>query len=252
MNGHDDYVDINLRDVDEVAGRAVVLGTLVRRAMLDVMDAEDDEGPTPDDDLFDRDGIRFDLLAWLREQEPDAVEPDDAELLAKPVGELTDEELDLCTDATDALAALLWAMGEIEILPSPGEIDKLGVDLGMTPEPWDDVAPFHQSAALRDEDVIAREREIAEIWFWRAALSADGEPDDPEDRQAIRTVAQEAAAARLVRLAGGDFAVAGRPFARVTPAEKDEILSGVAARLRALNWVCGFGDTWADTPLDIN
>lgn len=251
MNGHDDYVDINLRDVDEIAGRAIVLGTLVRRAMLDVMDAADDDDPAPDDDLFDRDGIRFDLLAWLKEQEPDAVEPDDAELLAKPVGELTDEELDICTDATDALAALMWAIGDIDALPSPGEIDKLGVDLELTPEPWDDVAPFHTGAAVRAEDEIAREREIAEIWFWRAALSSDGEPRDPEDRQAIRTVAEEAAAAHLAQTVGGDFAVGGRPFASIDQPEKDEIMAGAAARLRALNWVCGYGDTWADTPLDV-
>jgi uncharacterized protein DUF4272 len=252
VNGRDDYVDINLRDADEIAGRAVVLGTLVRRAMLDVMDAEDDEDPAPDDDLFDRDGIRFDLLAWLKEQEPDAVEPDDTEMLAKPVGELSDDELDLCTDATDALAALLWVIGQIESLPSPGEVDKLGVDLGLTPEPWDDVAPFHSGAAMREEDEIAREREIAEIWFWRAALSSEGEPRDQEDRRAIRTVADEAAAARLVLTVAGDFAVDGRPFALAEQPAKDEILAGAAARLRALNWVCGYGDTWSDTPLDVS
>lgn len=251
MNGHDDYIDINLRDVDEIAGRAVVLATLVRRGMLDVIDADEEE-PGSDDELFDRDGIRFDLLAWLKEQEPDALEPEDAELLAKPVGELTEEDLDLCTDATDALGALMWVTGTVEMLPSPCDIDNPAADLGLMPEPWDDVQPFHTEAALRREDLIAREREIAELWFWRAALSVNGEPTDAEERHAIRTVADEAALAGLIRTAAGDFAVDGQPYAKVAQPFKDEILAGTAARLRALNWVCGFGDTWADTPLDVD
>lgn len=252
MNGRDDFIDINLRPVDEIAGRAVVLGTLIRRAMLDVMDAEDDDDPAPDDDLFDRDGIRFDLLAWLKEQEPDALEPDDVEILAKPVGELTGDDLDRCTDATDALAALLWVMSNIETLPSPADIDKQGADLGETPEPWDDVTQFHQAAVIREEDDVAREREIAELWFWRAALSVDGESRDQEDRQAIRAVANEARSAHLVETTKGDFAVGGAPFGGIEQAVKDEILAGTVARLRALNWVCGFGDSWADTPLNVD
>jgi hypothetical protein len=251
VNGHDDYIDINLRDVEEIAGRAVVLATLVRRAMLDVMDA-DEEVPGADDELFDRDGIRFDLLAWLKEQEPDALEPEDAEILAKPVGELTEDELDLCTDATDALAALMWAISAATSLPPPSEVEEAVTDLDHTPQPWDDVRPFHLDATLRQEERIAQEREIAELWFWRAALSIDGEPAAAEERQAIRTVADEAASAGLIQIAAGDFAVDGEPYAKVGQSLKHEILAGTAARLRALNWVCGFGDTWADTPLDVD
>lgn len=252
MNGHDDYIDIDLRSADEIAGRAVVLGTLVRRAMLDVMEAEDDDDPAPDDDLFDRDGIRFDLLAWLREQEPDAVEPDDADILNKPVGELTDDELDLCTDATDALAALLWVIGIEPALASPSDLENGGVEIGDTPEPWDDVREFHRATDLRGDEAVAREREIAELWYWRAAMSATGEPTGPEDVQTIRAVAAEASAAGLVAVTGGDFEVDGKPFTQIAKAVREEILAGAAARLRALNWACGYGDTWADTPLNVD
>lgn len=252
MNGHDDYVDINLRSADEIAGRAVVLGTLVRRAMLDVMDAEDDEDPAPDDDLFDRDGIRFDLLAWLKEQEPDAVETDDTEILAKPVGELSDDDLDRCTDATDALAALLWVIGYLQSLAPPSDIESGGVDIDQSPEPWDDVREFHKAASVRGDEEVAREREIAELWYWRAALSAAGEPTDHEDVKAIRAVAAEASASRLVPVNAGDFDVNGTPFVDIVPLLKEEILASAAARLHALNWVCGYGDTWADTPLNVD
>lgn len=251
MNGHDDYIDINLRQVDEIAGRAVVLATLIRRGMLDIIEADEVELGA-DDELFDREGIRFDLLAWLKEQEPDALEPEDAELLAKPVGELSEDDLDLCTDATDALGALMWAIGAVESLPPPCDIDNAEVELSSAPEPWDDVQAFHANAKLRPEDHIAREREIAELWFWRGALSVDGEPEAVEERQAIRAVAEEAAAAGLISTVRGDFEVDGQPYGSVPRDLKDEILAGTAARLRALNWICGFGDTWADTPLDVD
>jgi hypothetical protein len=111
------------------------------------------------------------------------------------------------------------------------------------------------SSAGRPEESIAMERERAELWLWRAAIEDDWGVASPRERveldAAIAETAREAAATGLLVATNGDFAVNGTTF-RHLRSDQQELIGAVAeARLHALNWVCGFGESWDAVPLDI-
>jgi hypothetical protein len=128
--------------------------------------------------------------------------------------------------------------------------------LSRVPSPWDATQAFRTTGVLRSDSEIARERERAELWHWRGGIdtltaSADAR-ETMQLRAAIREVAEEGHAAGLLPPpASHDFSVQGRPYRSLTP-EQREILASVAAeRLRALNWLSGFGSDWDHVPLDV-
>ena len=71
-------------------------------------------------------------------------------------------------------------------------------------------------------------------------------------RRAIREVADEAYVAEyLPPPAGHDFPVQGRPYRSLDPEVRETLSSIAAERLRAFNWLCGFGPDWDNVPLDV-
>ena len=238
----DEYVDINLRSPSDVAARAIVLATVTRRGIIEVV-PNDDEAP---------EATRFDLAAWLRIHLDAALEFAEAALLDVPTGSLSEAQLATCLDAGGALVALNWCLSvDSSALPEPNAPANLEPLLQALPQPWQDPKSFLFSAVLRAEEEIALERERAEIWWWRASIF----PEDLRDidtRTAIEAVAIEAAATNLISTINADLALAGRAFAKHDEATRANVLSIATVRLRALNWVCGFGTTWADVPLDIS
>ncbi|MEA2512662.1 MAG: hypothetical protein QOJ59_2149 [Thermomicrobiales bacterium] len=247
----EEEIDINLRSPSEVGRRLVVLATLCRRAFLEPATSSEELDEDPEAE-------RFDLATWLDEHNL-AAELTDQEraLLGAPVGTLSGDEAHAATWNAEALVALGWAVGLVSVIPDPIDPADPNPVLQAIPGPWDDPRGLIDSITLCPEERSASERERAEIWLWRA--------ETEEERRRLRgrallelegdlrDVVRQSVEAGLIN-AGveGDFPVAGRPF-RTLDENRIDVAAGVAAvRLHALNWLCGFGTTWDDVPLDVD
>lgn len=245
----DEELDIRLRSPSETAARAIVLGAVCRRAYLEL--------PERPEAADDPEGERFDLSAWLRDEglQP-AISPTERRLLETRLGRIPRDDADAASWRGEALAALGWALGLLDEMPpydAPADLDAL---MTLIPGPWDKTAPFRGGAPLRDEPAIAAARETAELWHWRATtadllLAATGR-EARELTAVVREVAQDAAQAGLFpRPIGGDFPANGRPYRDLSPDDLAVLANVAAERHYALNWLCGFGSTWDDVPLDL-
>ena len=241
-------VEIDLRPAREVAERLLVLGAVCRRAFLEA---------EPEDVADDLDAERFDLAAWLRSEGlEDAATPSERRFLATRVGRLDPEQAAAASWQTEAMVPLGWALGLIEAMPPYDRVADPTPLLATVPAPWDATAPFRQAAALRDEAAIVAERERAELWFWRAETAellvrAAGR-ERTDLLAAVRDVAHDAVdAGVLPALAGDDFPAWDRPYRDLDSAALDEVGAVATERLRALNWLCGFGASWDDVPTEV-
>ena len=238
----DDFIDIELRSAADVAARAIVLATVMRRGILEVAPQSEE----------DADAARFDLAVWLGSYPQVAQEAAEVTLLGAPVGSLTEEELDICLDSAEAIVTLDWCLAATNTaLPQPSIQANLEIVLEQLSQPWQDPMPVIASAVLRAETEIAIERERAEIWWWRASLLTE-DLDDADTRAALTAVSLEAAAANLLDVIDSDLALLGRSFAECDEDTRATVLAVATVRLRTLNWVCGFGEFWTDAPLDIS
>lgn len=257
-------IEIRLRAPRQVAARLLVLAAVCRRAFLerepgalgrgeDDADEDDEADPNPEDAETER----FDLTAWLRQARLDrAATPAERDLLHTRVGHLSPEDVTAATWQGEALAVLAWAAALLPERPN----DPLPADpaaaLAALPAPWDDVHPFVSGLTLRPEEEIAAAREQAELWFWRIGVEGIYRQAAPEERAELRVVIREVArdalhAGLLPALAGDDFPVRGRPLAKLSAPDLDRATAAAEMRLRALNWLCGFGRSWDDAPIEV-
>lgn len=243
-------IEISLRSPEEVGARIVVLAALCRRLFL--------EDPTAKEALEeDPETERWDLNAWLDERGLSAIlTPEERRLLERPVGRLTPEELARGPWLSEALVALAWAVSLMDALPQPMGPADVATVLPRIPAPWDELRPFIGRLSLRSEAEIALERERAEIWAWRAGIEAERRAARGraahELQAVIEEVVQEAAASGLLPPAKlADFQVDSVPFSALPMEQVEQIALISSARLHALNWLCGFGETWDTVPLDI-
>jgi hypothetical protein len=242
----EESVEIEPRPAALVARRATLIAALLRRAALEV-------GLS----VGDPEAERFDLGAWTASEGlPALATTEEAETFTAPLGALDPIQIDQATWEAEALVALAWALGLVESIPPYDEIADPLPALNALPAPWDSLAQFARSAKLRPVDDLATERERAEVWRWRALAEMtrrDGTPEEKRDVQTmLRDLAGEASASGLIPpLVDGDFAVKGRPYRRISDEDLDELAELAFQRLRALNWACGFGDSWQDPSLDV-
>ncbi|MGH2533776.1 MAG: DUF4272 domain-containing protein [Thermomicrobiales bacterium] len=242
----DDEIDIELRSLEEISGRLIILASLLRRGHLDEADDGDDAARE-----------RFDLRHWLIDQNIQRYATDDeGRVLDAPLGALTPADVDDIAVTGESLVALGWAVGLVDVIPPYDRFASPADLLATIPAPWDAAARFASGLHPRDDDVIAAERERAELWLWRAEIEAEhltaGGPERAEIEAVIRDTARDAVAAGLIQIhTSHDFALSGQPF-RDHSAETREAIAIIAERrLHALNWLCGFGRDWAHVPLDV-
>ena len=264
----DEFIDIEPRPAAEVARRAIILSAICRRAFLELDEGDrraspiDDSPGDPDDpDDVDDDaaadvGEGFDLLAWLLAEGMDAdLTSEEVGLLRAPVGSLDPDEAEALTWTVEALAGLVWSLGLIDHAPhfdAPADGDRL---LAVLPEPESRTGAFCREARLRGEGEIAALRDEAEVWDWRAGLQLElRDPDrgrQREARAALADVVAEAREAGFLAPTATDLTVRDQPYGTVD----DDTLAALAAiaahRLHALNWVCGFGETWDTVPDEV-
>lgn len=233
----DDEIDIQPWPVLELIGRAVALTTVASRGLLEV-----DE----DLDVFSKETDRFELSTWARTELTNWITDTELSVLNTSFGNLSEEQMMLADEALYAAAAVAWALRVISIdrLPVPESEESIAAVMNWAPGPWDKVRNLQKRVRLRSDQDLADERERAELWHWRS----DTEISD----EALAEVVAEVAAAGLIPIVDGDFATDdGVSYASLSEDERDDIGWIAEQRLRALNWVCGFGESWETAPLDI-
>jgi hypothetical protein len=253
MDPEEDELDIQLRAPRVVGERILVLATVCRRGFLE-RSPDELAGDDEVDELEDAETERFDLAAWLHEEGLDgAATVEERSLLHTRVGRLAPDAVARATWGAEGLVALAWTVNLVADPPAYDAPAELGDLLTRLPSPWDSVKSFLAGSGLRPESAIAAARERAELWHWRVGVETiyrqAAEDERHELRAVIREVARDAENAGFVpRLADKDFPVRGRSIARISAPQLDDLTALATERLRALNWVCGFGSSWDDVP----
>lgn len=233
----DDELDIQPWPVLELIGRAVALTSVAKRGLLEV----DEEL-----DTFSKETDRFELSTWARTELTNWITDAELTALNTPIGDLTEEQLLLADEALYAGGAVAWALRGVttDRLPMPDSDAFMAAVLEWAPSPWDKVRQLQKRVRLRSDQELADERERMELWYWR------GETDIADEE--LADVVAEVAAAGLIPVVDGDFGTDdGVSYATLSEDERDDLTWVAEQRLRALNWVCGFGDSWETAPLDI-
>ena len=243
----EDEIDIQLRTAADVAARVVILSTLLRRLWI--------ESQAATVTATDLDGEAYDLREWLRgERHWDDLTLAEAAILETPPGKLSEDDAATIAWQSEGLATLGWALGLTGQLGSGYPADVATVVLAL-PEPWDDLASWVRDCSLRPEKDIAGERDLAEIIAWRAGIEEPMRGASAarlaEYAIAIAEVVREATAAGYLGANEPDLLVNQQPLTSFTVTGLQKLVALAAERLRALNWLCGFGDSWDRVPLDV-
>ncbi len=243
-----DEIEIVLRPARTVATRLIALAAVVRRLAI-----ESAVDLAPDDDAETE---RLDLALWLREQDVwQELTGEERETVETITGDLNVEQRVDATWAAEALATLGWVAG---LNPAPAGFERIADPsslLDAVPAAWDDIRSFTGTLQLRDELEIAAAQEAAALWLWRLALEPERRRATSNERSALDAVVaatwREATGAGIWEGGDGDALLDGSPVGGVDE-ELLELATGIAhARCHTLNWVCGFGESWDDVPLDV-
>jgi hypothetical protein len=243
----EEEIDVELRTLQEVRGRILIISSILRRLALENISQDREDDPLAD---------AFDEREWLREQGlASHLTAREAAFLESPLGSIAPEAIPELSWHGEALAALAWAVG-IRDMPPIDTTSDLDPIMDIVPRPWDETAAWRSDTTIVSESAAMQERERAEIWRWRATtevLRREASRAERSDYEAaIAEVAAEARVAGLVSaLHDHDFPVQGRSIKEISDTEVDELVAIADQRLRALNWLCGFGTSWDDIPLDV-
>ncbi|MGD9714952.1 MAG: hypothetical protein AB7V46_23255 [Thermomicrobiales bacterium] len=244
----EDFLEIDARSADEVAMRVLALHALASRLVIEQFASKGTSHPESDIDE-----MSFDLRVFIAESGIGAIlSNDELTALDRPPGELSDDDLLPLDGSAQALVTLLSACGVIPPLDfSSSEPAPLPQDTDLDQET---VQSLRQRLTIPADDRAAFLREIAELWLWRVESEIDIRSSHPAARrlleQTVEEAAKEAMSAGLIQSTSkGDFATSGTPITEWNDEQLSVFLVTAAARLRALNWLCGFGEMWDDVPL---
>ena len=245
--GEQDEIDVELRSVVEIRARILILASVLRRLALEAAPLDGEGEPIAE---------AFDEREWLREHGlAFELTPREAALLDSPLGSIAPEATIDASWQGEALVVLGWAIGAGDEPPVNAISDPRPV-IAIVPHPWDAIQDWLSEPGMVSESEVVRHREVAEIWHWRVTTEVLRRSRSPTESQAfeeaIRDVAAEALAVGLVPgLRDGDLSVHGRRIKELSGDDIEELVAVTGQRLHALNWLCGFGNSWDDVPLDI-
>ena len=157
----------------------------------------------------------------------------------------------------ESIACLFWAL---RIIPELPPYDQEASQELVNALPANSIEDLVKQAHLRPHEEIRKQRDIAELWHWRARtrrLQEEGHffqlPDGQTIEQIIELAALKGAEdGDFPHPIRSDFPAMGKPY-RDLSFEEFAILTSIAQeRHKALNWLCGFSSSgrWADTPTD--
>ena len=244
----EDFVEIELRPPREVAERCIILAALIRRLWIESSFASADPG--------DWRAEAFDLREWLRAEGLwNSLTTDEMDFLQRSVGDAAEDQTAAVAWQAEGLTTWGWALGLADTLP-PGDLGDVTTLVQAVPAPWDNISEWTRAAHLRSETEIATERDRAEILEWRIGIESSRRLSGGQERAdyvaAIAEVVREARASALLEPdSDTDFTIGETLVSSFTDRELERLSALAEERLRALNWLCGYGSTWDAVPLDI-
>lgn len=184
------------------------------------------------------------------------VEEDERKFLEAGIDGITAQQRIDAGWLAESIACLLWAL---QIVPEMPSYDQEASHELVKALPATSVKDLVKQAQLRPHGEIKKQRELAELWHWRARtrrLQEEGRLNGPlaggyTIDQVIEVTATKAAErGDLPNPIGSDFPAMGKPYRDLSSEEFAALTSIAQARHKALNWLCGFSPSgrWADTP----
>lgn len=158
----------------------------------------------------------------------------------------------------ESIVCLLWALQIVPELPPYDQEASRGL-VKMFPSA--SIKDLIKQAHLRPQVEIKKQRDIAELWHWRARtrrLQEDGQlRGQLFGGQTIEQIIDLSASkgsetGDLPRPIGSDFPAMGKPYRDLSLEEFAMLTSIAQERHKAFNWLGGLSPSgrWADTPTD--
>ncbi len=149
-------------DTRQVADRALILYSLVRRGYIEHVIGGSDGDPFR---IRQGEAAREETDLWLdREQLRDALADTELNLLAAPSGSWPAEATADALWRKEALGTLLWALQHLADMPDYGvEFEQQALDDAITR--YGSVSAFREEGLLRDEHELERAWMEADAWY---------------------------------------------------------------------------------------
>jgi hypothetical protein len=192
----------------------------------------------------------------------ESLTPSERELAASTIVTMSETQHINASWRMESASVLLWSLGLVDALP-PYDTEA-SVDL-LKHYPSTPVSTFLATAGLRSDEVIERERGIAELWHWRSRTRqlverGDVLPAHDLAGQHVRSFGDVVRITAKIAFDDGtlpqilddDFVAFGKPYRSLSPKEWAAVTSISSERHFALNWLCGYApdNHWDDTPTD--
>lgn len=152
----------------------------------------------------------------------------------------------------EGVAALLWTVSAVEAVApydTMSDLEAVVPTLGVFENP----APFLARVRARDGGALAAQRDLAEVWHWRARTAElqrrSGLLPAPQNLQAALERARTAGAFETIPTSG-DLPAFGKPYRDLSAEELSTCAAISRERHHALNWACGRSSDWDDTAAD--
>jgi hypothetical protein len=155
----------------------------------------------------------------------------------------------------ESLSVLVWALDGSRIFPRYDAPAAAQADVARSFPMLEDAHGLIAKAKLRDSNEISKQRDIAELWLWRARTTqlqreATKSQTDLTLEQIVTMTVEKAASDGLFKPIDKDFPALGKPYSKLTEAEWQTMRSIATERLYALNWLCGRTEDWDDVRTD--
>ena len=240
--------DILLNPPDEktVVNRAISIAVLFLRAQAEAIysSSKDEEILKIEKNFFDE------VNEWIEDEGLKSILSEREKLLfGKELGKWEEIEVFLSLSYLEDLGILLWALSFIDKIPSYEEGFKLVDVIDLIPV-LKNIKEFEKMAKLRNYKELMREREIAELWYFRWKLGRMMKEnykleDGKSYEEAIKILAKKAFDLGAIKeILENDFSVKGKPFSLLEGEEYVYISNIIIERYLTLNWLCGYYKSW--------
>lgn len=160
---------------------------------------------------------------------------DERELLTRPLGGWSGEDINISFIFWEALATLLWAFGRLDSLPPWDQPFDDNLVRAAIERMTDDREDFLTNIAFREEQDIFNATEAADLWSARARLATLADAPNPELETLIADIRARAAEAGIIPSPSDDFSINGRPLSELSEVEQGTVAALATTRSDTLD-----------------
>ncbi len=237
---------LNPPDEKKVIDRAISLAVLFLRAQAEAIysSSKDEEVLKIEKDFFDE------VDHWMEDENiKNILSEKEKLLLGKEIGKWEEVEIFLSLSYLEDLGILLWALSFIDKMPPYEEGFKLNDVINLIPV-LKSRKEFEKRAKLRNYKELMKEREIAELWYFRWKLGRMIKEnynleEGKSYEEAIKILAEKALSLGVIKeILENDFPIKGKPFFQLKGEDYVYISNIIIERYLTLNWLCGYYKSW--------